>query len=262
VTVGDFQFDRSKVFPTLERAPIVEAVLQWKAEASVEFEEEKLRKELKDRFSDYEIRRQQNIEAALRGSPAGTEFKHSSSWEGFRLIKQKDEVDHFVCQFKQNGLIFSQLAPYTGWKDFESEAKRFWDVFGEIGRPIEIAQLSTRYISQIPITKVDEISDYIDVDNHPLWVEGVSSTSFFHQDRMSLDDFPYTINLVRAVQPKKESRSKGDRVLIVDIDVAMTDSISHFDQMSDQLAALRFLKNEVFFSVIKDAATKFGGGKT
>ena len=72
---GTFQIDPSKRFPTLPRAPIVEAVLQWQAAASVELDESAFRGKLATSFADYEITPQHNIEAAFRGSAKGVEFK-------------------------------------------------------------------------------------------------------------------------------------------------------------------------------------------
>jgi hypothetical protein len=46
--------------------------------------------------------------------------------------------------------------------------------------------------------------------------------------------------------------------LIVDIDVRTTDSIADFATVPQRLRELRFIKNEVFFTLMKDAETKFG----
>lgn len=150
---GTFQIDPSREFPTLPRAPIVEAVLHWQAAASVELDESSLRDKLAASFPQYEIAPQHNIEAAFSGSPKGVEFKQSANWGGFRLTRKEHDKPAFVCQFKQNGIVVSRLAPYKKWDEFAPEAVRFWQTFVEPAQPSEIARLSTRFISQIPLLR-------------------------------------------------------------------------------------------------------------
>ena len=259
---GKFQLDLSKRFPTLPRAPIVEAVLQWQAAATVEWDETTLRDKLTASFAQYEIAPQHNIETALTGSAKGLELKHSTTWEGFRLTKKEEGKPAFVCQFKQNGIVVSRLAPYKKWEQFEPEALRFWQTFVEIAEPVEIARLSTRFISQVSIDSMSEVGDYIDGAPEPPLAIGVSVNSFFHQDALNLEGLAYDVKLVRAVQPRQEGpRQEGSspRSLIVDIDVGTTDSIAEFSELPQRLRELRFIKNEVFFALMKDAEAKFGG---
>jgi len=251
-----FRIDLTRDFPDLPRAPIVEAVLHWRAVATTNLDEQGLRERLAESFADYEISPQHNIETALTGSPNGMEFKQSATWDGFRLVKQENHKPVFACQFKTNGLIFSRLAPYTDWDQFQSEALRFWNAFVQISDPSEIAQLGTRYISQIPIQSDAQIADYIEVIAQPLADIGMSSNEFYHQDTVNLDDLPYIINLVRAVQ--RTDPGASTRTLIVDIDVATTSLLTDFNRLESELQNLRAIKNEVFFTLMKDVESKFG----
>ena len=253
---GKFQLDLSKEFSTLPRAPIVEAVLHWQAAASSKLDQAALQTTLSESFSEYEITPQHNIETALSGSPQGVELKHSTAWEGFRLTKQENDRPVFVCQFKHSGLVVSRLAPYKNWDEFESEALRLWEAFVKIALPSEIARISTRFISQIEINSISAVRDYIDIAEEPLAAIGVATDGFFHQDTLKLGGLPYMINLVRAVQPGQQASVPLS--LIVDIDVRTTDSIADFATVPQRLRELRFIKNEVFFTLMKDAETKFG----
>lgn len=254
---GMFQLDLSKQFPTLPHAPIVEAVLQWQAAASVELDDSSLRGQLAASFPQYEIAPQHNIETAFTGSAKGVEIKQSTTWEGFRLTKKEDDQPAFVCQFKQNGIVVSRLAPYRSWDHFAPEALRFWQTFVEIAQPSEIARLNTRYISQIPIASIPEVGKYIDVAEEPLATIGVATDGFFHQDTLKPGGLSYIINVVRAVQPRQQA-SATPLSLIVDIDVGTSESIGDFDALPQKLKDLRFIKNEVFFTLMNDAETKFG----
>ncbi len=248
---GKFQLDFSKVFPALPQAPIVEAVLHWQAAASTEWDETALRDKLSKSFPEYEIAPQHNIDSEW------LDDSRSPAIAGLRLTKKVGGRPAFTAQFKQNGLIFSRLAPYPGWPEFEREALRFWRAFLDIAKPNEIARLSTRFISQISLHSISEVQDYVNVAESPLTAMGASIDGFFHQDTLNLGDLPYIINLVRTVQPKQQGSSRLS--LIVDIDVATTDTMADFSTLPQKLTELRFIKNEVFFILMKDAETKFGG---
>ena len=71
---------------------------------------------------------------------------------------------------------------------------------------------------------------------------------------MTLDEAPYTLNVIRAVQPTGESLS-----LIVDIAVSTSQSISDFEEVEQKLEELRYIKNEAFFDLMVDAEKNFGG---
>lgn len=253
-----FKLDHSKQFPTLPQAPIVEALLHWQAAASVELEATTLQQQLVTTFADYHVSTQQNFETALSGSAKGMQLSHSANWDGFRLTKVNNEKPVFVCQFKPSGLVFSRLAPYEGWEAFSREALRFWRAFYDIANPAEIVRLSTRYISQIPIKSVADIEEYLEFVPRP--VPNLSSDAFYYQDSASLDDEPYTVHVVQAVQPRQPQGTK-DKVLIVDIGASTSDGISDFGKLDERLSDLRFIKNEIFFSLMKEAEKKFGANK-
>ncbi len=252
---GAFQIDHSKQFPAL-RAPIVEAVLHWQAPASSNLDESSLQTKLKNSFPEWDIVPQHNIEAAFTGSDQGMEFKQATTREGFRLTKKENGKAAFVCQFKRSGIVVSRLAPYKSWDDFAPQANQFWQTFVEIAKPREIVRLSTRFISLIPIASIEVARDYIDIAKEPLLDIGAATENFFHRDTLRVGGLPYVINLVRAVQPREQPQLPLS--LIVDIDVGTTENIANFDVIPQILLELRYIKNEVFFALMKDAATNFG----
>ncbi|REJ87050.1 MAG: TIGR04255 family protein [Planctomycetota bacterium] len=246
--------DHSETFPNLANAPIVEAVVHWQAMASRDYREANLLQLMQEAFPDYTSTNQHNLEAGFAGTAEGIEFKQRSAWQGVRLTQKHDDgSDKFVCQFLRQGVVFSQLAPYTKWEDFEPEAKRFWEKHCELGDPSEVARLSVRFISQIAIASIDEIENYIDTVCEPLHQLGLSASRYFHQDTIELSNQPYAINIVRAVQPTSEQKSN----LIVDITASTSESLE-LGQVDDKLKDLRFIKNKVFFTLMKDPAQSFG----
>lgn len=258
--VSKFNIDHAKEFPTLPHAPIVEAVLHWQAAATVQFNETQLAEQLQAAFSDYQVGQQHNLEAAFTGTKKGVEFKQTANWDGVRLTKSEDGRPVFICQFKTDGLVFSRLAPYLNWSNFEEESRRFWEKFVELGKPVEIARLSCRYISQIQIDEISEVGEYLDAGNGPLAKVGVSPEHFFHQDTVNLLDPPYTINLITAVQPNSHS-TNNQLFLIVDIDISANEAITDFNSVPTTMKDLRFIKNQVFFALMNDAEKKFGANQ-
>lgn len=253
------RIDHSFEFKTLPNAPIVEAVLHWQVTPPANFQEPKLAAELRTSFPDYEIKSQHNLEAAFTGSPDGLEVKHKSSWEGVRLTKpfpQPNQNPSFVCQFQKHGVVVSRLAPYTGWNDFEPEALRFWQKYLELANPAEVSGLTTRFISLIPLQTVDEVSNYIEIVCQPMEKIGLSADQYYHQDLVQLSNHPYKINVIRAVQPGSSNDRPVD--LIVDISVSTTNSFCEMELLEGKLKDLRFIKNQVFFTLMNNAEQNFG----
>ena len=131
---------------------------------------------------------------------------------------------------------------------------RFWAKYVELAKPANVSQLSVRYISQVPVRSLDQAEGFIEQVCAPLGDIGLSAGHFFHQDTIQLNNHAYKINLIRAVQPATEALN----TLIVDISVSTTSILEDLRQVDDKLNELRFIKNEVFFTIMKDAETKFG----
>ena len=248
-----FEIDPNQEFPTLENAPIVEAVLQFNAPPSVPFEQGELKSMLEGRFADFKLQPQMQHESGFRGSPDGNvEMHHKSHWDGFRLNSNDGK---YICQWKRNALVFSRLEPYETWPKLFEAAKPFWDAYREKGSPEIIEGIGVRFISQIPLKENEKPSKYVQQLPPPLKGLGLRADSFFHQDTIPLKGYPYEVRLIRAMQPAAE-KTGSRRVLIVDIDVSTTRAVS-FDQLDHALSEMRYIKNKVFFTYMKDADQRF-----
>ena len=256
---GDkFKIDLGKQFPNLPNAPIVEAVLQWQATPTLNVSAADFRNILTRRFPHYSASPLHRFEAAVAGSNGGIEVHQRSVAEGTRLQKSADGQPLCVAQMKADGVIFSRLAPYTNWDEFVSEANDFWEAYAQTFQPTVISRLSVRYISEILVRSVDDARNYVKVINRPLDDLGVSADQFFHQDTLKPENHPFTIKVTRALQPRTPNSEESS--LIVDIDAMSADSVE-IEQMKNRLAELRFLKNEMFFGVMKNPETHFGAVK-
>lgn len=247
-----FRIDISRVFPRLQNAPIVEAVIQWQVATQTNLTADDLKAELVAQFGQYTLSPQHRVEAGFSGSPESMEVHHRSHWDGYRLTSTDGK---YICQWKPNTLAFSRLTPYENWQNLMKEAKPFWEAFKKLTAATTIERIGVRFISQIALKRGERVSDFVKNVKPPLKGLGLRSESFLHQDTIPVENYPYKIRLVRATQPPHPPMST-ESCLIVDIDVFTLEPTS-LDQLESRLEEMRFLKNEVFFAFMKDAESKF-----
>ena len=247
-----FHINVNEKFPRLSRAPIVEAVIQWQATPTLPLEQANLLDVLKTRFPEFKCETLHEVEAAFAGSPQGMELRHRSQWNGFRLTSHDQK---HVCQFKPNTVVFSRLAPYEDWGQLTQASQPFWNAFRELAAPIMIDRVSVRFISEVKLNEGEDVADYVTQPPSPLNSLGLVADSFFHKDSAATLGHAYKLNVVQTIQPAQPPLTT-QRSLIVDIDIFTTEPIA-IDVVDSKLSELRFIKNKVFFSVMKDAEEKF-----
>lgn len=253
MSTSKFQINLAEKFETLRNAPIVEAVIQFNAPPFEPFEPSELREFLVSRFVSYSLQGQMHVEAGFERLVDGNfAVHHKSQWDGFQL--QSEDSKH-ICQWKRNSLVFSRLRPYESWPQLLEAVMPFWKAYRDEGRPDIIEGIGVRYISQIPLRENERLSKYVQKIYPPLKGLGLRADSFFHQDTIPLKGYPYEVRLIRAVQPAAE-RSGSRKVLIVDIDVSTTRALT-FAELDRVLNEMRYIKNKVFFTYMKDAAERF-----
>ena len=253
---NNLHIDHEKVFPQLAAAPIVEAILHWQAAATTNYFDADYLNDLAVRFPEYTVQPQHNLTTGIQGTQQGIAINHSNVVQGARIFSANQSgQQEFVCQFLRTGVIFSKLSTYSGWESFLEKASEFWTYFASVGKPNDITQLATRYISQIQIGSAQDCGEYIGPNCAPLTTLNLSANSFYHQDTIMLDTHPYGINVVRAAQKSPD----GNENLIVDIAAYTNNTITDIKNLEICLEDLRFIKNEVFFSLMKDPQSNFGG---
>jgi uncharacterized protein (TIGR04255 family) len=256
-TPGGLNLSVSQSFPKLAHAPIVEAVIHWRARAEQSFSQT-LRSELETKFPHYECHEQRELfikaEVSAKGA-AAPKTAVTENWDGFRL-KGKDSADGYVVQFKLDGLVVSRLAPYQDWETFATEAMRWWESYLEIAKPAVIDRLGVRFINRMNLSEGDSPSTFLkDHPRKPL-DELLKSETFLYQDDYQVVGTPYRVKWVRTIQ----SNIEGEQSVLADIDVSC--GVYAADDLSGllgRLAEMRQLKDRLFFSSITSAAEeRFG----
>lgn len=141
--------DPDRQFPHLSHAPTVEAIIHWKVTRAKALDRDELRRQLTQRFGDYLLREQQQLQTSLSATNQGVESRQRTRWSGFHLIGSNEKYN---CQVKSNEIVFSRLLPYEDWNTFVAEALRFWDYFVELAAPAAVERLGVRFINQMALT--------------------------------------------------------------------------------------------------------------
>lgn len=246
-----FQIDLSESFEHLPDAPIVEAVIHWRARAEKKIEPDALLDQLKDRLPEYpNHQRQREIGVGAEIGADGPSLRQRHTWHGYRF-ESADKL--YVAQFTRNGFVFSRLKPYQDWEKFQAEAQRLWCIYRELAEPSEIQRLGVRFINLIPV-KPNEVASLLTLPPRSPQSLKLPIDTFLHQTKFNIPDHPYELNVVQTIQPPAppERESFG---LILDLDVCTTRPIS-FEDIDNRLLQMQWVKNKAFFSLIKKPALK------
>jgi uncharacterized protein (TIGR04255 family) len=247
--------DFSETFPHLSKAPIVEAVIDLRARAEVEWEESSISERLKPSLPDYPKRHslsgfQQRVVLGPGVTPEGRTI--DTGWTGLRF-QTEDGLQ--VAQFNRNGFIFSRLRPYEEWDRLIREAMRLWALFADAAKATEVQRLGLRFINRIDLPSGPvRIEDYLEPSPQGPRDLNVTYQSFFHHDMFAVPGHSYAINLVRTTQPGPASQA-GSFGLILDIDVFTTETCAPaMETIERRLTEMRWLKNKVFFGSVASKA--------
>jgi len=244
--------DLSERFPHLARAPIVEAVIHWRARSESMQNQEQIKTALQSKLSDYpELLTLRTLMLTTEVGPECASQAQSAKWHGFRLTSRDGRN---IAQFTRDGFVFSRISPYENWERFSSEAQRLWRVYVELAEPSEVERLGVRFINRITPVALDRLDDILinpprSPEPLPLLIE-----EFLYRSLYNVPGQPYRVSVTQTTQPPNppESDSIG---LIVDIDVFADATMEpNSDSMERRLQEMRWLKNKVFFSLFIDRA--------
>ena len=243
------KIDVMESFQHLENAPIVEAVIEIRTRVESPWEESVLREQLKVKLPGYpKIYSQSEYRHEMKMKPGQPpeQILHDLGWKGLRL---QSADGRYIAQFNRDGFAFSRLHPYESWDQFKEEAMRLWKMYADLAKSLEVHRLGVRFINRItlPVGEV-RLEDYLRVPPQPPKELDLQMVTFFHQDKFLVAGHPYSVNIVKTVQPPQGSGSDGGG-LILDIDVFTTKPFEQGANAIDKhLAEMRWLKNKVFYS--------------
>jgi uncharacterized protein (TIGR04255 family) len=249
-----FSINTSETFTHLSKAPIVEAVIEVRAQAEAPWDEPLITDQLKAKLPDYphvQSQRQFMSEVKLElGQKAEGAFQ-DLGWKGLRF-ESADKIQ--IAQFNRDGFLFSRLQPYNSWGQFCGEGLRLWQLHLSLAKPVEIQRLGLRFINRMALSLDEQIEDYIQILPQKPQGLDLPIAGFFHHEALGVPGYPYAINIRRTVQPPDKPTVK-EIGLILDIDVFTIGPFQPGSGIIEQyLDEMRWLKNKVFYGNITPRA--------
>lgn len=256
MSTASFTLDLTESFPHLARAPIVEAMIHWRARAQRQLDADALNAALAERLPQFPIRepiQHQLVEmmATFSGGGDSSSVRQKRDWQGLRL---KTDDGSYVVQFQRDGLIFRRSKNYEHWEAFTKTAKDVWQAYVDIAAPVEIERLGVRFINHLPDATGETLDQYL--REPPTCPSNLPLKEFVYQSTFSVPGHPFGIRVIKVMQPSMPDVPQSSGVF-VDIDVFSTKAIPiEPAALDDALAQMRWLKNKVFFSLLTDTAAQ------
>jgi uncharacterized protein (TIGR04255 family) len=256
--MGAFTIDTSEQFQHLDKAPIVEAVIELKGIPTRPWSEDLLLKTLDDALPDYQAS-ERGVKATIGVTQKISPEEHSisteqhSEWTGFRFRHKTQQS--YLAQFERTGFLLSRIAPYENWETFVCEALRLWNLYQKAVDIKEIQRIGVRFLNLIQIPLQSSLLDYL--RRAPIPPEGLELPylGFLHSDILKVPDSPYVVTTNTTIQPDP----KGEPFvgLIVDVDVFTDRPLSNDEaEIRRWLDEMRWLKNKAFFGTLTEDRIK------
>ena len=244
----------------LSKAPITEAIIDFRATLPETYRVESLRAAGKKIQNDYPtIEEQRSFEGQFKiNMKDGELLKPVSSRGGLRgfLFRSADRIR--IAQFRIDGFTFNRLSPYSNWIDIRNEALRLWDVYRHVSAPDRLERIALRYLNRITIPPRGSLKTYLAVE--PPRIPGVPSHlgSFL----LRLGTFDPETHYVSNVTLALEHDADPTRSLIIlDIEVYTTRGLGLLgEDLVPILERLHAMKNEIFFGTITEQTARMYGG--
>jgi uncharacterized protein (TIGR04255 family) len=231
----------------LARAPIVEAVIDIRAQVTAPLNESLVRATVKANranltYHDTTHEYRHRFKIAPQEEPQN--LVENVGWKGVRF-RSSDNRD--IVQFNRDGFVISRLKSYDSWDAFSSCAIDAWNLYASISNAQVVERIGVRFINSISYDPAQSVGDILlGLPTVPQSL-GLSCSQFFYQDTLRHADSTYEANLIRTIQ----NAGQKNPALILDIDVFTTRSFPRSDDiLKMHLSEMRVLKNRLFFGSI------------
>ena len=231
----------------LTKAPIVEAIIDFRVKLPNTFQAEEL-SSLKKELPNYpKIEGRRRYKGIFKPRPEVTE----DVFQGY-FFKTEDEKN--IAQFRIDGFTFNRLKPYTNWEDIFTEAKRLWSIYISKTSPDSITRLALRYINHINIPEpINNFSDYFEAppnipDRIPKSISSFLTKMVIHYPEQNIE-----VNFIQAF----EKNIKNMDTIILDIDVYKQKEYSINDETIWSIfEKFHEIKNDIFFNNITEKTVR------
>lgn len=244
---SDSQIDRAPD-KRYARPPITEAVIELRFEPSVRLN---ILKKANSHFAKHYPGVQE-----LRNFSVRLEFGEATESivdQGDLFFRRASSDETQLIIISEQSLLISQLAPYTGWREFSNRLKRDITIWKNTVGVRRLTRIGMRYINRIDIPANDQkkidYEKYLNVYPH-MSFESISAYSLNIRRPIKDIQCELTINTA-TVQPPLY----GFGSHLLDLDFGRVENVPQgVDQIMEFLSVLRQKKNEIFEDCITDRA--------
>ena len=128
MAISTVNINLSENFDHLSKAPIVEAVLEFRARAEGEWQRETIGRELRQALPDYpQFEEETKVQQQFAVTKEGIKRQPAEDrrWKGL-VFRSLDRLQ--IAKFYRDRFSFTRLSPYTDWTQFIAEALRLWRI--------------------------------------------------------------------------------------------------------------------------------------
>lgn len=229
----------------LRRAPITEAIVDFRIMPSANFQPQSLLRAPALAGPDYpKVQLPQAREARVdfRGGTAEASVRDL----GFMGIRVKAQDEKTIAQFRPDGFTLNRLKPYTSWEQISVEALRLWAIYLDLTKPQSVTRLALRYVNHLNLPgPVADLAEYIvEAPRLPGTTPGIITT-FRSLLTLEYPGGQMKANVHRAIETSIETSGPS---LLFDIDVYRPGPIDvSGNVLPEFLLGLRDYKNHIFF---------------
>ena len=237
----------------LSRAPIIEALVNFQANASRLWKPDEIRPALVACWPEHaEVQEIRPVKVEVTHTPEGHLPPKVTfpPMEGF--IFRSTTKPAVVHQARRDGYTFSRLAPYEDWHTLEAEARAGWAEYQAVLEPEELHAVAVRFINRVEFPMEGfKLSRYFTTPPVSPPELGWQFHGFMHQTLYAVPGSPCVVKVILA---SAFGATPGDSVaFIMDIEVTLKESLSATGREMDAvLAEMHDLKNKAFFHLLTD----------
>jgi len=232
--------------PRLSRAPIIEALIDFRVEPDPTLRVPDLRQiQLAlgtEAFPEVAPQRQTTVQLSLDATSEAKQVQDV----GY-LLRGADGLH--VVQVQHGGFTFSRLKPYADWNELLAGARDAWAKYVAIAKPRRVTRVAVRTINRLELPlPVGDLRDWVrTVPDIPSTLpQGISE--MFCRMALPMRDGAVVI-LTQALEPMPLGAERCG--VILDIDVFRVAELSFSgDAPWAALAPMRQLKNDFFFECV------------
>lgn len=240
--------------PHLDRAPIVEALIDFRVRPRDGFDTkdlEPLRQSISAKYGNFQQKRMIKAELGFRleqgvVAAAPPANPATDTLMGFRC---ESSDKRYVLQANVDGFTVSRLTPYDRWESLRDEARELWDKYVAQVKPTSVVRTAVRYINRLELPSPVDFDDYLTCGPKIPADLPQACAGFVSRVVVPFGDEGIQIVITQALQPFDQTNLKVPVLVDVDVFVEHVFDVSE-DGYWQMLEKLRVLKNRGFFGSI------------